>query len=113
MWQRKHVVEIRNRKQFKLPRCSPSFFGRRLTFGTMAIAATVVTKHLKTTPRAALVMSAEHCGSAVHDLLNHFAVTQREPVRTKKILAVLAKDVRQFKPTRCLGRRSGMAQSRY
>ena len=111
---RKDIVEVGYRQQLKLTRRPPGFFGRRLALGAVAVAAAVVVVSLKTTPRATLAMAAEDCGSAVHDLLHHLAMTQRESVRSKEAFAVPTENVRQFKPLlRCLRRGTRRAQDRY
>ena len=97
MWQCKHVVEVRDWKQFQLSGFSPSFLSCSLTFRTVAVAATVVQEPLKAATRAPLAMPAKDFRPAVDDLLHHFQVASRDSMRREKRLTVLAKDVGQFR----------------
>src|SRR5215475_322565 len=118
MRQREHHMEIARFQKFLLPGGDPTLARLSLTFWTVAIAARVIGDGLvAATSRANIDVTAQSCGSAMHDGTHHLQLleTNRVAMTVNEVFALRAKDLGHLHggPAHApfLGRRLGFAPS--
>jgi hypothetical protein len=89
-------MKVGHWQQARLSFLTPTLLGGRLTFGTVAIAATVVHVSFVSATSAPLAVPTKDCGPAVDDLLEHLAVSGWWIVHAQKRRPKLPTDVSQF-----------------
>ncbi len=96
VWQRKYVVEIRRRQQFRLAILQPGRLGKRLALGAMAVTAAVVQVPLVAAALAPLAVASRGGRATWHDRPRHLTLGLRRAVRAKVLVRIAGEDVREL-----------------